>query len=534
MSYYSGDYLIYLRKSRADMDAERRGEGETLARHEHTLLELAGRLKLNITDIYREVVSGETIAARPQMQRLLSEVEEGVWAGVLVMEVERLARGDTVDQGIVAQTFKYSGTKIITPAKTYDPENEFDEEYFEFGLFMSRREYKTINRRLQRGRLASVKEGKWVNSTAPYGYRRVKIANDKGYTLRPVPEEADVVRTIFELYTLGKPEEDGTRSRLGVHRIVNYLNSLHIPTSGGGEWTGGTVRDMLRNPAYCGMVRWNWRKSIKRRQEGKVVMIRPRNSSDSPEYLIVKGLHEAIISKETFDLAQEYLRDHPPVSADKSSTILNPLAGLVICGKCGRRMQRRPYRKTQYSPTLLCPYSSCDNVGSDLSMVEGRIIKALSEWADSYTLEWENEEGTAESSLKTQERALHSMEADIANLAKQRDNLHDLLERGIYDTDTFLERSRIVALRLKEAEDDRAAIQKSISDEKERLSNRQSIVPKVRHLVDVYDTLPSAKAKNDMLREVLEKVVYTKEKSGRWGRPDDFEIVLHPRIPRLP
>ena len=151
-------FCMYLRKSRADADAEARGEGETLARHEKALLEVSKRGHYNVTEIYREVVSGETIAARPVMQRLLSEVEQGAWEGVLVMEVERLARGDTIDQGIVAQTFKFSDTKIITPIKTYDPANEYDEEYFEFGLFMSRREYKTINRRLQRGRVASVKE----------------------------------------------------------------------------------------------------------------------------------------------------------------------------------------------------------------------------------------------------------------------------------------------------------------------------------------------------------------------------------------
>ena len=166
-------YCLYVRKSRADAEAEARGEGETLSRHINTLLDLAKRRHLDITQIYREIVSGETIAARPVMQQLLSEVEQGVWTGVLVMEVERLARGDTVDQGIVAQTFKFSDTKIITPIKDYDPNNEFDEEYFEFGLFMSRREYKTINRRLQRGRLASVKEGKYVGSQSPYGYERV-------------------------------------------------------------------------------------------------------------------------------------------------------------------------------------------------------------------------------------------------------------------------------------------------------------------------------------------------------------------------
>lgn len=129
-------YCLYLRKSRADMEAESYGEGETLARHEKLLLDVAKRGHYNITQIYREIVSGDTIAARPVMQKLLQEVERGVWEGVLVVEIERLARGETIDQGIVAQAFKYSETKIITPLKVFDPANEFDEEYFEFGLYV--------------------------------------------------------------------------------------------------------------------------------------------------------------------------------------------------------------------------------------------------------------------------------------------------------------------------------------------------------------------------------------------------------------
>ena len=185
-------YLIYLRKSRADAEAEARGEGETLARHETALLDLAKRMNLTIGGIYKEIVSGETISARPMVQKLLEEVEQGMWKGVLVMEIERLARGSTIDQGIIAQAFSFSGTKIITPLKTYDPNNEYDEEYFEFGLFMSRREYKTINRRIQRGRLASIQEGKYISPVPPYGYERIKIKDNKGYTLTPHKEQAVV------------------------------------------------------------------------------------------------------------------------------------------------------------------------------------------------------------------------------------------------------------------------------------------------------------------------------------------------------
>lgn len=131
--------------------------------------------------------------------RLLNDVEAGLWCGVLVMEVERLARGNTTDQGMVADTFKYSGTRIITPAKDYDPADEFDEEYFEFGLFMSRREYKTINRRLQRGRRASLAEGKYIAGKAAYGYERYKLPGEKGYSLRIIPEQAEVVRADLRL-----------------------------------------------------------------------------------------------------------------------------------------------------------------------------------------------------------------------------------------------------------------------------------------------------------------------------------------------
>ena len=165
-------YAIYLRKSRADIELEAIEKMETLKRHKKILLELAYKKQIHVddNDIYEEIVSGETIAARPQMQKLLKAVYQKTYRGVLVVEIERLARGDTRDQGEVAEAFKYSNTLIITPTKTYDPTNQFDEEYFEFGLFMSRREYKTIRRRLQTGLIEAVKDGNYVGSNPPYGY----------------------------------------------------------------------------------------------------------------------------------------------------------------------------------------------------------------------------------------------------------------------------------------------------------------------------------------------------------------------------
>ena len=529
MSTYSGNYVIYLRKSRADVEAEQHGEGETLARHEQALLELTKRMNLNVTDIYREIVSGETIAARPIMQKLLAEVEAGLWTGVLVMEVERLARGDTIDQGIVAQAFKFSGTKIITPTKTYDPDNEFDEEYFEFGLFMSRREYKTINRRLQRGRIASIEEGKYVGSTPPYGYDRKKLDRDKGYILVPNPEEAPIVKMIFHLYTTGEKREDGTIDRLGVSRIVRRLNNLKIPPKKGKTWSPASVRDMLKNPVYTGKLRWEWRKEIKRRVDGQVVVSRPRFDNTST---VVQGLHEAIIDAETFALAQEYLSKNSAPSIKEKGVIQNPLAGLVICGKCGLRMQRRPYQKPGLSPSLICANTACDNVSSDLALVEARIIAALKTWLEGYRLSWTDKPDDSSADIDLRRKAVAKLEKEIAALERQRENLHDLLERGIYDTDTFLSRSKTISSRLQDAERDRETLSEELAKEQLREANRRLIIPKVEHLIDVYDTLTPA-AKNFMLKEVLDKVVYKKEISSRWSRPDNFTIDLYPKVPRF-
>lgn len=292
-------YLMYLRKSRADLEAEARGEGETLARHRRALRELAVRNGHEIRREYAEIVSGETIASRPQMQHLLMDIADPECEGVYVMEVERLARGDTMDQGRVAQAFLYSNTKIITPAKTYDPRNEFDQEYFEFGLFMSRREYKTINRRIQAGRIQSVQEGKFPSSVAAYGYRKVRVPGGKGYTLEVNPEEAAVVRQIFQWYVHGI---DGKPA--GVARIVRQLEKLSIPS---GErspgWRAARINRMLHNEVYIGKVRWG-HVSVQRTLTPDGVQAK---RAVSHNYRLYEGLHPAIVEEELFQAAQRKL-----------------------------------------------------------------------------------------------------------------------------------------------------------------------------------------------------------------------------------
>jgi len=156
------DVCIYLRKSRSE---ENMSVEEVLSRHRTTLLAYAKKHKLNVLDIKEEVISGESITRRPKMLELLQEVEDNKYDAVLVMDIDRLGRGNMREQGLILETFKEYNTKIITPNKTYDLDNEFDEEYSEFEAFMARRELKIIRKRLLRGRMKSLEEGNYIAST---------------------------------------------------------------------------------------------------------------------------------------------------------------------------------------------------------------------------------------------------------------------------------------------------------------------------------------------------------------------------------
>lgn len=513
-----GEYAIYLRKSRADIEAEEKGEGETLIRHEHILLELASKKGLSIGKIYREIVSGETIDARPEMQKLLSDVRQGKWKGILVVEVERLARGETIDQGIVAKAFRISNTEIVTPMKTYDPKNEFDEEYFEFGLFMSRREYKVINRRLQRGRIMSVKEGKYVGSVAPFGYDRVKIKGDKGYTLRK-NTEANTVKIMFDLYAYDD---------LSLHEVTRKLNEMGLKPRKKDEWSVSTVKDILANPVYIGKIKWNGRKVVKVYKNDKIISTRPRNE----DYILVDGLHKPIIDERTWKIVSAK-RNLNSVPVKHNNTVQNPLCGLVICAKCGKKMKRRSYSKFSKEPTLYCDNPKCDNIGSKFCYVEDKVLEGLKKWLEKYKFDYQ------EHLNKINHNTMESIEETIASLEKEAKKENDkllsifnFLEDGTYTKEVFKARSEAVSQNL-------ARINNSIQNYKAKLlqekiadKKKEMLIPKIENILDIYDLLQTAEEKNDLLKSIMTQVTYLKtEKAIRKDSdPTNFILNIYPKI----
>ncbi|MDE7280476.1 MAG: recombinase zinc beta ribbon domain-containing protein, partial [Ruminiclostridium sp.] len=278
--------------------------------------------------------------------------------------------------------------------------------------------------------------------------------------------------------------------------------------------------------------RWNWRSAVKKMVDGKITISRPRN----PDPLIYEGVHPAIVSEDVFNKAQEYIQQNPPRPVTEQKSVQNPLAGIVVCGVCGKNMVRRPY-KNDYPDTLMCQRPGCENVSSDLKRVEDHILQALAEWLKGYKLIWEQSDfpkSIKQSDIQKKNRDNQQKELDT--LHKQLSKAHDLLEQGIYDTDTFLDRSREISERINQAKENIARLDAQIKIEVAREENTENVIPKVEHLLEVYSTLPNAQAKNNMLKDVLEKVVYLKKKRARKKTDslDDFEITLFPKIPPLP
>ena len=515
----NGKYAIYLRKSRADMEAELRGEGETLARHENLLLELARNKNIAIEEIYKEIVSGESIDSRPEMQRLLSDVKQFKWNGILVVEVERLARGETMDQGIVANAFKISNTKIITPTKTYDPKNEFDEEYFEFGLFMSRREYKTINRRLQRGRMISAKEGKYVGSIAPFGYSRVKIKNDKGYTLNE-NSEAKIVKLIFNLYVY----ED-----LSICGIAKKLNNMNFKTRKSKEWTPSTIKDILCNPVYIGKIKWNCRKEIRIYKNGVLRRTRPRSN----KYLIIDGLHKPIINNKTWEGALKK-RNLNYRKKTQNNTIKNPLYNILICGKCGKKMKRRSYSKYSKEPTIYCNNPKCDNVGSKFCYIEEKVVEGMSKWLENYSLNYSECLKRLEyNKIEHINELIILLEKDIKHEKDKLQNVFEYLEDGTYSKEMFNMRKNIILQNIDK-------MNNSVDEYKEKLNEiqRESKVNSSKNFnnfLDMYNFLKNPEEKNNLLQIVLDRVLYKKEEKSikKTSDPTNFSMILYPKIDKI-
>lgn len=500
-------YVIYLRKSRADVEAEKMGEGETLKRHKEILTALAARQGLYVGKIYSEIVSGETIEARPEIQKMINECYEGKYRGIIVVDVDRLSRGNQADMQTIMDCLKYSnnrnGLLVVTPTKTYDvSHNPDDEEYMEFVLFMSRREYKTIQKRLDRGRKQAVVEGNFMGSYRPYGYDIHKTKYFR--TLKPNKEEAPIVKNIFE-WTVSDNMTPG--------EIARKLTSLGVPTyTGEAEWNLATIKTILTNPTYKGKVKWNDRMVVKSMVDGKLVKSRPR-SNHTQHYMEYDGKHPALVSEEVFAQANSRFK------SDKTKGNLklkNPLAGLLVCPKCGYALtytsgtNTSPRERVLHRSSQLCTVKS-----ALLSDVMDAFVYGLQLHLEDCELKVDNQAMVNEDDVEMQ---IQSLEKEKKKIEKTLAKIFDDYEEGIYTSNEFVQR--------KAKHNDRLEmIEKQIHDLESTIPEKTEYEEKIMYLSDALEMLKDktidAKIKNEFLKQFVDKIEFSRENN------EEFILDIH-------
>lgn len=509
------EILEYLRKSRSDdplLSVE-----EVLLKHEHILNDYALRNfgdKVPDDNTYREVASSETIDGRPEMLKLLKEIENPRIKAILVVEVQRLSRGDLEDAGRLIKLLRYTNTKVITPQKTYDLNDEYDRDAFERELKRGN-EYLEYFKKIQaRGRIESVKEGNYIGSVPPYGYNKVFIQEGKRKcpTLEINEEQADVVRMIFDMYV---------NQDMGTVNICNRLDSLDITPPKGKYWSPAALKDMLSNVHYIGKIKWNYRKTVTIVQEQEIMHTRPK----AKDYLIFEGKHEAIIDDELFAKAQEKIgRNHRAKSTTK---IRNPLASLLYC-QCGRAMSLRTYSKNgviRSAPRLLCDdQTHCKTPSVCYDEFIAHICNILEQSIDDFKIKMHN---SSPDTIKSHEQTIKRLEKKLKMLEEkellQWESQSDPNPENRMPADIF---RKLNAKLQKEKKQVQQSIEDAYNSSPTYINYSEKIEQFSNALAALQDDNLSAAAKNRYLKNIIDRIEYSRSRESANRASENFDLKI--------
>ena len=508
----------YLRKSQSDdplLTVE-----EVLAKHESILdgwseKHLGGKTPENHK--FREVVSGETLKERPEIQKVLRLIESPKIRALKCVEPQRLTRGDLEDIGRLMKLLKLTNTLVITPdewggQRIYDLHDEYDWNAFESELKKGNDFLKYTKRILGRGRLISFSAGNFVGNRAPYGYKRIFITEGKKEcpTLEINPDEAPVVKLIFDLYLQG----------LGTFRIMDRLHELGIKSpTGKARWSQTSIGTILSNEHYIGKVRWFHKKTVQTVKDGEIITSRPT----AEDYLVYPGKHPAIITEEVFNAVQKKKGSLP--KHKKGTKLVNPLAGLLYCG-CGMAMKYHKYVKNgvvRAEPRYACTYPTrCDHA----SCVASELLDVLKNILRETLSDFEARVESGEDESVEIHRQL------VARLERKLTELEDL-ELAQWDKYTKKEMPKHIFDRLNaKVLEEKEEVQQALCTAKDSTPEPMDLKSKVATLHQILAMMDDPEAPipelNALLKNVIERITYRRPKaqgiSSRWGTGNKIEL----------
>lgn len=271
--------------------------------------------------------SGKSIEGRLEFNRMMEDIrasKDGV-SYVLVFKLSRFGR-NAADVLSTLQIMQDFGVNLICVEDGIDSSKDAGKLMISVLSAVAEIERENIRVQTMEGRIQKAREGKWNGGFAPYGYTLEKGA------LYINEEEAQAIRIIFDKYV---------NTDMGATGLARYLANQGIgkvqrQNGSNPLFDAALIRRILKNPVYCGKIAYGRRKTEKvlgTRNEYRLV--------EQDDYLLVDGLHEAIVSEELWHDAQVKLlaqaKKYERVNKGKDSKV-HLLTGLLKCPVCGAGM----------------------------------------------------------------------------------------------------------------------------------------------------------------------------------------------------
>ncbi len=272
-----------------------------------------------------EGFSGKNIQGRLEFQRMLSDIQQGKddISFVLVFKLSRFGRNaaDVLNSLQLMQDF---GVNLICVEDGIDSSKDSGKLMISVLSAVAEIERENIRTQTMAGREQKAREGKWNGGFAPYGY---KLVDGK---LEIAEDEVEVVRLIYDRYI---------HTNDGINGVAKYLNDhgykKKIRQNGTiPGFSSNFVKDVLDNPVYMGKIAYG-----RRRTEKKLGTRNEMHVVEQDEFPIYEGQHEAIISEEDWNLAQ----DKRKTNAFRREKVIDPehahiLSGILKCPCCGKSL----------------------------------------------------------------------------------------------------------------------------------------------------------------------------------------------------
>ncbi|PEA56339.1 recombinase [Bacillus pseudomycoides] len=399
------EVAIYLRKSRDDSD----GQEDVLAKHENLLVEYAKKNNFKYK-IYKEIGSSEYIDSREEMLRLLTDVKQDLYDAILVVDLDRLSRGDLEEMGRISRIFRDSKTLILTPTKIYDFNNEDQALINNFEMVFANHEFHMIKKRMSRGKKQGAKAGKWVNGTPPFPYFYNRLTKE----LDVDPDKEKVYNLIKKMFL-----EDMKHS----YEIAWELNKLGFKTNRNCYWSENTVRRVLKNEVHLGKVIFG--KTCGGGNKNKPNYSAPK-IKDKSEWIIAEGTHRPLKTEEEHQRILAILQSRQIMSKG-TRTNVQVLSKLIYCGKCKRAISfiNKPNGKSYVKTCSRADHfgNCCYNMGVNVEVIYAQLFFDLAKH-EQQLLNHESKETQIDSS--TLQLAVCNKYEELERLEKGIERIKDL------------------------------------------------------------------------------------------------------------